>query len=194
MSPSAVEMASARYRKAERSLEALNASTNFADAEEAWTDFLLAVSAIYSKLEQGAKGHPKAEPWFGKVKHERKTDPLLRYLHFARNADYHGLKRVTQKNPGQTALGFEPGFNERQPLKIARVAAPGELPIEPMMDAWVMGPHLTLIRAVDTLHGDYADPPQTHLGNKIDHRYPLEAGAAAMPYLGSVLEAAAEFV
>ncbi len=192
MDSSAVEMASARYRKAERSLEALNAATNFADAEEAWTDFLLAASAIYSKLEQGAKGHCKADPWFGEIKHARKTDPLLRYLHFARTADYHGIERVTEKNAGQTALGMTPAFNERHPITIGHVNGPGELPTEPMTDAWIMGAHLTLVRAVN--YGAYADPPETHLGTKIDHRYPKEVGEAVMPYLGLMIEAAAGFV
>ena len=194
MDHNAVEMASARYRKAERSLEALSAATNFADAEEAWTDFLMAVSAFYSKLEQGAKNNSRADPWFGAVKRARRKDPLLRYLQFSRNADYHGIKRVTQKNPGQTALGFEPGFNERHPLKLAKVSGPGAMPEGAMIGAWVMGPHLSLVRAVNTKHGGYADPPNTHLGESIDHRYPQEIGAAVMPYLSLMLEKAATFV
>jgi hypothetical protein len=87
MNPSAVLQAKQRLLKLEKALSALRSATTVEDAEEAWTDFLLAASTIYSKLEQGSKGYAKTEPWFGKKKKERKDDPLLRYLHYARNSD-----------------------------------------------------------------------------------------------------------
>ena len=51
---------------------------DFAHAEEAWTDFLLAASTIYTKLEQGAKTSGQSAAWFGRKKKQRRDDPVLR--------------------------------------------------------------------------------------------------------------------
>lgn len=64
----AVEQAKQRLLRAERSLRDLTEATTAQDAEDAWIDFLLAAANIYSKLEQGAKGNSKSEPWFGQKK------------------------------------------------------------------------------------------------------------------------------
>jgi hypothetical protein len=62
-------------------------------------------STIYSKLEQGAKGCGPSDAWFGRKKYDRKTDPLLRYIHHARNADEHGLEAVTSHDPASLSVG-----------------------------------------------------------------------------------------
>jgi len=38
----------------------------------------------------------KSKVWWGNKLHERRTDPLLRYLWHARNADEHTLQRINQ--------------------------------------------------------------------------------------------------
>ena len=83
--------AKVRLERARNAVATLDAATALADMHSAWWGFLLAADGIYSKLEQGANGNRKSEPWFGKVKHLRKTDPLLSYIHQARNSDEHGI-------------------------------------------------------------------------------------------------------
>ena len=63
--------------------------------DQSWSEFLQAASGIYNKLEQGAKGCPKSEGWYGRKKHERKKDQLLLYLKEARAADHHGITGTT---------------------------------------------------------------------------------------------------
>lgn len=187
----AVEQASARLRKAERALASLKSSSNFEDAEEAWSDFLLAVSGIYSKLEQGAKGNGKSTGWFGRFKKARKDDPLLRYLHFARNSDEHGIERITSRSGCSTLLGTVPPFGHRIPAQFRRIDGVTKEPTGDWIDGFVPGPHLTLTRATNTRFGDFADPPKLHLGEAVDHRYPADVGSAVMPYLREILETAA---
>lgn len=74
MNPEAIEQAKSRLAKAEKALAELKAASYFDDAESAWSDFLLAASGIYSKLEQGSKGYPKSAPWFGAEKNLRKRN------------------------------------------------------------------------------------------------------------------------
>jgi hypothetical protein len=116
MDAQAVEQAKTKLRKAEKSLETLKAADGYDAAEEAWSDFLLAASTIYSKLEQGSKAKGSSAGWFGRKKKERKDDPVLRYLHHARNSDEHGIERVAARGGNERDLlaGEKLKFNERR--------------------------------------------------------------------------------
>ena len=91
MDRNALAQARSRLNKAIAYAAAMKANTDINAVMEAWGDFLIAAGAVYSKLEQGAKGHPASEPWFGAKKAQRKADPLLAYLHQARNVEEHGI-------------------------------------------------------------------------------------------------------
>lgn len=188
MNPNAIEQAMARLSKAEKSLEALEAAEYFDDAESAWSDFLIAASGIYSKLEQGAKGYPKSEPWFGAEKSLRKTDPLLRYIHFARNADEHGIERITAQSLDNPELKF----NERQEVTVQRLNQITREPEGEPIKAVLSGPALKVVRVYDRRFGDFADPPETHLGEVVyfGASFPNEIGRVAIKYLRSMIERA----
>jgi hypothetical protein len=188
MNPNAIEQAKARLQKAEKALSDLKSSEYFDDAESAWSDFLLASSGIYSKLEQGAKGYPKSEPWFGTEKNLRKTDPLLRYIHFARNADEHGIERVTDRSMDNLNLKF----NERHARKIQRLNQETMEPIGDLIDVVIAGPTIKLVRIYDRRFGDFADPPTMHLGKPVPfgQSFPLDVGEVAIEYLRSMIERA----
>jgi hypothetical protein len=165
MKLSAVVQAKARLAKAERSLAAFRSATEIEVAEEAWTDFLQAISAIYAKLEQGAKGNNASTPWFGIKKHDQKVDPLLRYLHFARNSNEHGIERVAATTPNNRFQGRELKFNERIPVKIAPADPVARQPTGPFVDAVAAGPTLRPSRVRN--RGQDCDPPHTHFGVEI---------------------------
>jgi len=76
MDAQAVEQAKGRLQRAERSLDRLKAATNYDEAEEVWSDFLLAAATIYTKLQQGSKSNGTSSGWFGRKKKERREDPL----------------------------------------------------------------------------------------------------------------------
>jgi hypothetical protein len=164
----AVEQAKARLAKAERALIAFRSATKIEDAEEAWSDFLIAASTIYSKLEQGSKASPSSQGWFGRKKKERKDDPLLRYLHFARNSDEHGIERVVTTSKDNFAIGGRKlGFNERVPVTVQLADPVTRQPIGEKRDAVLAGPTLKPVRANDRRFGDFCDPPTTHMGQHI---------------------------
>lgn len=188
MNPNAIEQAKIRLKKAEKALSDLACAEYFDDADSAWSDFLLAASSIYSKLEQGAKGYQKSEPWFGLEKNLRKTDPLLRYIHFARNADEHGIERVTDRSMDNLHLKF----NERQVGKLRFADKKTMKPAGDEFDCIMAGPTIKLMRVHDRRYGDFADPPTTHLGKPIPfgNSFPLDAGMVALNYLQSMIERA----
>jgi hypothetical protein len=43
---------------------------------------------------------------YGRAKHERRNDPLLSYIHHARNADEHGIKDITRVAKGEGKIRF----------------------------------------------------------------------------------------
>ena len=167
MDSEAVDQARARLRKAEKALYALKAASNYNEAEDAWSDFLLAASGIYSKLEQGAKTKGSSAGWYGRKKKERKDDPLMRYLHYARNSDEHGIERVAERggNLVDPLLRGPLKFNGRRLYELTTWAPDGKPVKNP---AYLYGPSLTMVVVHDRRFNDYCSPPPEHMGKKIE--------------------------
>jgi hypothetical protein len=91
MDPKALAAAKVRLERAKNAVTALDTAITLADMHSAWSAFLLAAGGIYSKLQRGAKGDSKSVAWFGGITHVRKTDPLLSYIHQARNSEEHSV-------------------------------------------------------------------------------------------------------
>jgi hypothetical protein len=183
------------------SVERIRLSTSFAETADAWSDFLLAASRIYSKFEQGVKGDNRAQNWFNLIKRERKKDELMRYIHFARNAEEHGLKktssnlgkvaRVYSKDGGPTDLSI---FKIAGDVKIHSVSEKiGDRPFEERtIGGWESFARLE--RAHDDRYNDYCDPPKSHAGNLIYAITPLDAASGALTYLQNMIIGAEHFL
>jgi hypothetical protein len=200
MDAQAVEQAENKLRKAEKSLELLRAAENYESAEEAWSDFLLAASTIYSKLEQGSKSKGSSGGWFGRKKKERKDDPVLRYLHHARNSDEHGIERVAARGGNLIDIteGNQPlKFNERREKLILSVhdGKTGKLKAE-NVPAVMYGPSLQMVRVHDRRFGDHCDPPGTHLGNPLglENDHLIGVAALGLAYLTKLVAEAKTLV
>ncbi|MET4211454.1 hypothetical protein [Bradyrhizobium sp. LA2.1] len=168
MDAQAVEQARGRLQRADKALYALKTATRYEEAEEAWSDFLLAASTIYSKLEQGSKSKGSSAGWHGRKKKERKDDPLLSFLHHARNSDEHGIERVAERGGNIRDLGGKPlMFNEYREHVITDVrdGETGEIKLQ-NIKAILHGPSLVMIRVHD--RGVSYDPPTTHMGKTIE--------------------------
>lgn len=182
--------------RARDALKDLVEATDFAKAEKAWTDLLLAVSGFYAKLATAKKDGP-AKVWFAKVKEERRTDALLSYIHHARNSDEHGLEDTTMRVAGGSAtFGFrEPYDPDKLEGKSFRVGKDirGHVRID-QFDPEVFEvkhyekPTLVLV-AVKHSHerGKMVPPPTEHLGSKLEDQSPPAVGAKAVAYLESLL-------
>ena len=93
----AVQQAKARLERAVDALAKMEQSIAFSALEESWANFLVAVKIVFAKLGEGAKGDTKSEGWFARVLSEQRSDPLLRFLYHARNAEEHGLDRSIEQ-------------------------------------------------------------------------------------------------
>jgi hypothetical protein len=110
MNKTAVEGARSCLDRAKAAVTAMEYADSFDKMEDAWTDFLVMGNRVYTRLEQGSKTDGKSVAWFGRKKHERRKDPLLRYIKNARDADEHGLEKVTERQPG--SIGVKLGGGE----------------------------------------------------------------------------------
>ena len=186
MNQKAINQATDRLKKATAAGDRLISARSYQDFESAWSDFLLAASGVYSKLEQGSKGHGPSEAWFGRRKHERKGDPLLSYLHHARNADEHGIEPISKFDEGSWAIGGGGHYqlDAKTDLKVTHISGPPPtLTIQPS--------RVTLVRIKDTRFGDYFDPPTEHLKIPLDDQSPVAVARLALKYLDSMISDAA---
>ncbi len=192
MNPRAIAEAEIRLERARAAVETMEsvekwqtAEWDFKTLETGWWTFLHAASGIYAKLEQGAKTNGRSSAWFGRVKRLRKTDPLLSYLHHARNSEQHGLDPILEHQK----LGFVA-------KKGATVVPPAEeggqwhiqATVGVPMEVQIVSPDLFLMPVVDDRFGDEFDPPTEHLGNPLIDISPWVVARLGLDYLVSLIE------
>lgn len=183
-------MAADRLQMAEEALEDLKQAGDFRAAEKAWTSFLVAAGAFYSKLDQGAKGHGKSSVWFGLKKEQRRNDPVLRYLLFARNSNEHGIERVTEwKDAGWADVPF----GQQHKTFIQRIDPDTSEPIGEPMRAFLYSQHLVAVTAWDRRYGTSCEPPRDGVGPDRDGAHPPDIAEVALEKLRDILEEAAQF-
>lgn len=172
--------------------------SDFTNANTAWWQFLMAAGGIYSKLEQGAKVNAKSLGWFGRHKNLRKTDPLLQYIHQARNTEEHGLEgsssfvgmRATKPGPGVSIYHKPSG--EIDYIVVPRSGKKGDQVVQ------LVAPGLRLVPVIDGRSGKRFDPPTSHLGvalsgeNEMDIDHPLIIARLAFSYLETMIKEAEE--
>jgi len=74
-----------------------------------WFDFLASLDSIMEILRAGGRGNPKSRQWVGSRENARAKDPLMQYLHQARNCDTHGLDEPAGPMFGDDEItGFTP--------------------------------------------------------------------------------------
>ncbi|CAM8636332.1 hypothetical protein MCEMSHM24_03155 [Comamonadaceae bacterium] len=185
-----------RLHKAKAALDAMTSSRTLGQIEVGWSDFLTAASTIFSKLERGSKGHSKTEPWFGRIKNERRTDPLLSYVHHARNADEHGIAPITDKRNGYLAIKGDVhiehlSIDGRGNIQLGRVtglnsARPPEIIFEPA--------RIELLPVLDDRFGDTFDVPTSHMGKPLENPSAIIVAGLAYVYLEKIVREASALV
>ena len=139
MRPDGVAAAIRELKRADRARKRMVTALTVDDAEDAWVEFLAHAGNIYAKLKAACYGHPRDYGWYGKQLDDRGRDPLLLYIHKARNAITHRLEAVVEGAP--TAV-HEMNFGGRK----MHVTYPTHLRLLPVMDE----------------HGNVYDPPTSH--------------------------------
>lgn len=192
----AIEKAEDHLAIAREALGQLDLGQGYKTYERAWSEIISQLSRFFSKLEQGAKGCNASEPWFGRVKQARKADPLLAYLHHARNSDEHGLDHITQRGADGMKLGF-PATTEVKVGFEMMIDDKGAMHVRnPTVDSpngginsvEIVNPRVELIPVKD--RGVVYHPPQMHDAKPIVDHSPLGCGRLAIASLEAILSEA----
>lgn len=159
-----LKSAKERLRRAHAAVKELESATSCDARETAWSHFLLAANAVYSKLDEAARGCGKCTAWMGRKKHVRKTDELLRFIHQARNIDDHGITG-TVLHSADFAIIKGPIYSIKPEIigdrQIRYTILGGLGSVVERTD------YLSLHNVTDGRHGDTFTPPENHLGAPI---------------------------
>lgn len=188
MDKAAIERSKASLATAEATLPTINLAQSLKEFDAAWAQFLMSTSRIYTQLEQGAKINNKSIGWFAKKKGERRADPLLYYMWFARNAEEHGLDDVTAKESGSIRITAGPtgsvGINlpAGKPIEIVHLRGAGSsVEVEPG------SVKLTSVKARD---GEIIVPPTSHKGQQLSDNSPFAVANLFLAYVKAMLQEA----
>jgi hypothetical protein len=191
-----------RLGKSRDFLKRIECAQTLDDAASAWSDLLINGNAVYSKLEQGSKVNGRALGWYGRAKKARKDDPLLSYMHHARNSEEHSIEDVTTRmKAGQATVTirepFDPKKLEGLELRIdtdkhghVLVSSSNEDIVSTRM---YDKPSLVLVRVKDDRYSDYFDPPYEHLGKALPDQLPSTVGGLFIAYLAALIDEAKSF-
>jgi hypothetical protein len=197
MRKEAIEKATKRLESARRHLVEAECARSYREFESAWTPMLVALNNIYAALEQGAKDNTRSRPWFGRKKYERRCDPLLQYLHQARDADEHSLAPVTQLKHGSVGIGAVGSVyikrlqidSSEDGTRVELETGPGSTG-KPIISVTPATARLVAV----TSRGVTYDPPDLHQDKKLEDGSPIAVARLGLAYHELLIEEAKTFV
>jgi hypothetical protein len=186
--------------RAKAKLLTMKETRSIGKLEQLWSEFLLMANRVHVKLEQGAKFDSTSKAWYGLKKHDRRTDPLLSYLKNARDADEHGLRRITARTELGGGFILTPnvpwsGHIEKHDWGWAMFVE-SEHP-EASARPVIVPPNVKLVEVFN--YGNRYPPPATHMGQPVPRYlnlfpHPIPVGRLAIRYLEGLIAEAQSLV
>lgn len=200
MKQKALTKAAEHLELAKTAIEKLDLANGPKAYRIAWSDFLSQASRIYNTLEQGAKGCNASEPWYGRKRHERRKDPLLSYIHHARDSDEHGIDYVVAETGSSANVRLVDGAKEIHASFELMVDSTGKPHVrnvqsttpEAIAAIELTEPRMELVTAKDSRTGNKFEPPEMHQGRPIVFNSPPTVASYALVYLEAMLDEAGQ--
>jgi len=165
-----IKIAEREHVLAREAYDAMRLAPDFATASRHWGEFLYRWNRVFNKLKRGAVGPAKA--WYKTREDEMRADPLLSYLHEARNADEHGIEDITEE---QFSAYLVPPENSSARIASIAVMADGSLHVDaidhegrPLQPSDVIALNRFRLVPVSKGRGQTWAVPTKHLGMDID--------------------------
>lgn len=147
----------------------------------AWDDFLHHASRVYDQMQRALKKCREGRALSDRLARDRKKDPLLKYIHEARNVEQHGIEPTVAEGWTIIPKGkVDLGTIELGPNMEPRV--PNWRPMEPGAEL-VISHFRELIPLRNKRSGKSIDPPTIHLGKCIKGRSAFVVSEVAFHYL-----------
>jgi hypothetical protein len=201
LEPNAFERAQEHLRSAKQKYSIMMTSGDVHQITNAWSELLTQIHRAFVKLRKATK-RKAAKLWYDHIEEERKNDELLSYVRHARNADEHGIDRLSEhemvllmRNPEDGSVHFEHTWtHDGSPFQITPGVDKSKLKVVGQMARI----HLKAVvnRGITYL------PPRHHLGDRIgdffgrdvEEAHAIAVANLAIRYLDSkIVEAQAKF-
>jgi len=174
----ALEQAGTNLERALRATTDIGRAQSAGEIVENWSDFLIAYNRAFNKIG-AAMSTGASAAWFGTKKHERKVDPLLGYLHQARDADEHGIERITGLHSSHLTLA--PGA-----VVTLTVRRAGEWEVVGATAGGITLPRDRVALVAVSSRGVRYDVPKYHLNAEIKDPSPYGVAVLALKWLGEM--------
>jgi hypothetical protein len=187
-SAKALDRALDEARLASDKLENMRVTSNIRALAQLWSEFLTHLQRSFTKLKI-ATTNTSAKGWYDTVENIRKTDELLSYVRHARNADEHGVERITDQKPAHVTINPKQGkdlivdhlqvgpHGVRMGPKLAEQA---KVEFHPES--------ITLVSVRD--RGSIYQPPKSHLGKELHQCTPVSVADLALTFVKHILDEA----
>lgn len=173
-----------------RAIEEMKNARNMDEFESQWRIFLNAIEKVWQKVEGCCQPMRSAfQPWQGRYHVFRKKDMLLRYIKQARDADNHSIQEITAVQAGSRSLRFanpRGGYIKHMEIKGGEVV---NYEGDPMIFE-DRPPHPIAVRVKN--HGEWFNPPSTHLGQPVANHHPVLLAELAYKFYASYVESVAQ--
>jgi hypothetical protein len=169
MDETALEAAKEKLQHAREKVAAMTAATDIRMLARLWEEFLTLQQQVFLRLKKAFEhGHSKL--WSDTVINDQRSDEMLLYLMHARNADEHGIEKITETNTG--SLGIRPRQGDTLRVNSMVVDTRGATPVIAMDHETASNALIIFIPASVKViavrdRGVNDDPPTSHLGNPI---------------------------
>lgn len=186
MSEDPLRQPRAELAAARRAIEGMRTANGMDEFESHWRIFLNAIEKVWQKVEGCCQPVRIAfQPWQGRYQALRKTDMLLRYIKQARDADNHSIQDITAFQAGSRAMRF---VNPRGG-HIKRMQISGGQIVHYEGDPMIVEdhpPHPIAVRVKN--HGEWFNPPSTHLGHPVPNQHPVLLAELAHKFYSSYID------
>jgi hypothetical protein len=174
--------------KAAQKIKAIQGATTLQEISDHWSGFLTHIQRSYTKLRVACRSAP-CKGWCDNVFHTRNRDELLNYVLHARNADEHGVEKITEEKQGGIGIGPKEGNS----LEVDHLEmGPGRIVMGPKLAAnariTITPGEIRLIPVRD--RGIVYDVPTKHLGEDLGSVTLLEVAERAEAFLRTKLDEA----
>ncbi len=109
---------------------------------------------------------------------------MLSYIHHARNAEEHGIKRITARANSKVLLK-----SKGDAITLQSDGKKWNV-VEQTGDVEYPNDVVTLARVHDDRFGDWSDPPEKHLGHNLKKTSPVEVAELGAAYFEQMLSEA----
>ncbi|MBZ6366205.1 MULTISPECIES: hypothetical protein [Enterobacter] len=183
--------ASKELKRAKRCVERMRSAKSYDEYDEAWSDYLSRIENVFGRVKVAAESHKNYPSFSSSVNHLRATDSLLIYLKQARNAVHHGIVDTSKYIQG----GF--GINPPTPGGILRLDS---ITIDGNGNAHIVSRspfRLDIIPdSIEAIpcrnRGVTYNPPESHLGEEIKSKNPVDIAELGIKFYESYLAGAEE--